>query len=83
MTDDELTEIEERCQRPTAGPWESFIEARDHLSSENFIRTDSKDLYLFGATPSDLDFIAAAREDVPALIAEIRKLRHQLGRNCR
>jgi hypothetical protein len=72
------------------GPWESFVEGRDHVAGDDFIRTgwpDSKapDIYVsfvYAATPGqvpagadDLDFIAAARQDVPRLVDEIRRMR--------
>ena len=79
MTDDELGQIEARCNAATPAPWQSFIEGRDHTSGSDFIRTggldDScPDIELTGATDEDQDFIAHARQDVPTLIAEIRRL---------
>ena len=79
----ELAEIESRCLAATKGPWQSFIEGRDHLSGDSFIRTggmdnDSPDLYLAGGTLHDQDFIAHARQDIPRLVAEVRKLQAQL-----
>lgn len=90
ITDEELDRIEARAAAATTGPWTSFVEGRDHESGDDFIRTGgdadrSPDLYVrvaFGerpgvtpAGPDDLDFIAAARQDVPRLVAEIRRLR--------
>ena len=37
--------------------------------------TGGEDIYLSGATVNDQDFIASARQDVPLLIREIRRLR--------
>ena len=64
------------------------MEGRDHRSGEDFIRTGglddaAPDIYVsfyYGneSTPASaevLDFIAAAREDVPRLVAEVRRLR--------
>lgn len=83
MTEDELKEIEMRCSRATKGPWESFVEGRNHFSGSNFIRTGglddaSPDIELTGASVDDQDFIAHARHDVPALVAEVRRLRRIL-----
>jgi hypothetical protein len=75
ITDKDLNEIEQRHRLATSGPWESFIEGRDHLSGDSFIRTGGEDIHLSGATQADQDFIAAAYRDIPALIAEIRVLR--------
>ena len=62
----------------TPPPWKSFIEGRDHESGSNFIRTPNEDIELTGATHADQDFIASARQDVPALVAEVRRLRKLL-----
>ncbi len=88
LTDSELAQIEIRATLATAGPWQSFVEGRDHTSGDSFIRTgglddSSPDLYVsFALTGSmkpagsdDLDFIAASRQDVVRLVAEVRRLR--------
>ena len=81
MDDQELGEIERRCLAATSGPWVSFVEGRDMFSGDSFIRTAGEDIYLTGATPTDQDFIASARQDVPRLIAEIRALRQAKNSN--
>jgi hypothetical protein len=80
MTDAELDEIAARCDAATSGPWRSFIEGRDHLGGNDFIITGgdddrSPDIELTGASRADQDFIAHARQDVPRLVAEVRRLR--------
>lgn len=90
LLDDDLTAIEARAHAATPGPWEAFVEGRDHLGGDDFIRTggfddSAPDLYVSlayshtpGVTPAganDLDFIASARQDIPRLVAEIRRLR--------
>ena len=84
MTTEELAEIAGRADAATAGPWRSFVEGRDHRSGSDFIRTGEgeargADIELSGATVADQDFIASARRDVPRLVAEIRRLREQMG----
>ena len=84
MDDQLLVQIETRLSAATKGPSESFIEGRDHLAGDSFIRTggmdnDSPDIYLSGATLQDQDFIAHARQDIPMLLAEVRRLRSLLG----
>ncbi|BAN46026.1 hypothetical protein [Metapseudomonas resinovorans] len=84
ITDRELEEIGARCNSATPGPWVSFIEGRDYSGGSNFIMTGSKgnrgeDIELTGATSSDQDFIAHARQDVPKLIDEIKRLKTILG----
>jgi len=74
MTEQELSDIESRVRAATPGPWQSFIEDRDHESGSNFIKTQGKDIELLGATDADQDFIAHARQDVPRLVEELRRL---------
>ena len=75
----ELREMEARAAATQPGPWESWVEGRDFLSGSNFIRTGEgvdrgEDIELSGATVADQDFMAAARQDIPRLIAEVRRL---------
>ena len=81
LTEQDLSTIEERCNKAARQPWKSYIEGRDHQSGSSFIRTGEPadvpgtDIELSGATDADQDFIAHARQDVPRLIAEVRRLR--------
>ena len=91
LTDAELDEIARRAEDTTAPPWKAWVEGRDGLAGDSFIRTgglddDSPDMYVtlsywkngpasVAAEANDLDFIAAARQDVPRLVAEVRRLR--------
>jgi hypothetical protein len=80
----ELDTIEARCNAATPGPWMSYVEGRDHESGSDFIMTGEggsrrEDIELTGATRADQDFIAAARQDVPRLVAEVRRLKRLLG----
>jgi hypothetical protein len=89
ITDAELQAMAERVDAASKGPWESFIEGRGHVSGDDFIRiggpdNDEADMYVYRdrtpASDADLDFIAGARQDVPRLIAEIKRLRSELDR---
>jgi len=76
MTEKELQEIENRCNNATKGPWKSMIEGRDHTSGDSFIMTDGEDIYISNPLfDNNQDFIANAKQDIPKLIAEIRKLK--------
>lgn len=89
ISDHELDEIEGRAVSASPGPWASFVEGRDHLSGDTFIRIggehdNTPDMYASisepgqaskTATASDIDFIVHARQDVPRLVAEIRRLK--------
>lgn len=81
MKDVEIEQIKARCDRATKGPWISFVEGRDHTSGCSFIRTAGDDIELTGASNDDQDFIAHARQDVPALIEEISRLKRILDDN--
>jgi hypothetical protein len=89
ISDAELCAMQQRAEAASKGPWRSFIEDRDHECGSDFIQIGSDDdreddMYVSRdnkrASDADLDFIAAARQDVPRLIAEVKRLRHQLGR---
>ncbi|UPQ80692.1 hypothetical protein M0M57_07585 [Flavobacterium azooxidireducens] len=87
MTDNEIKEIEDRCKLTTPGPWKSLVEGREIESGDSFIMTGisesediwsdkrGADIYLTGATTVDQDFIAHARQDIPKLITEIKRLK--------
>ncbi len=86
LNDAELEQIEERARRASPSPWEAFV--FPNPNDQDFIRIGGlddaqPDMYIeqyIGATKlavpaSDFDFIAHARQDVPALVAEIRRLK--------
>jgi hypothetical protein len=82
LTNEELDQIESRCNRASPGPWKPMVEGRDHTSGSSFIMTGTtespgNDIELLGATVEDQDFIAASRQDVPRLVAEVRRLRSE------
>lgn len=91
LTDADLDRMEARADASVPGPWKAFVEGRDHSSGDDFIRTGGPnhagpDMYVTlywnneGPKPADaavLDFIAAAREDVPRLVDELRRLRRR------
>ncbi|MRR32473.1 hypothetical protein EG834_19585 [bacterium] len=82
LSNEYLTEVKERVDSATPGPWISFVEGRDHFGGDSFIRVtmdDSmEDMYLQGASIADQDFIAHARQDIPMLLGEIERLRQLL-----
>lgn len=89
ISEAELAAIERRAAAASPAPWKSWIEGRDFLAGSTFIELndadgDQVDLYLSVdgphglsavASDADHDFIAHARQDIPRLIAEIRRLR--------
>ena len=96
MTEEELAAMEAREKAATLGPWHHTFKDCKHFMNSTFIDRDGDDrgvglvtcdinqdnatLY---ATNEDMDFIAAAREDVPKLIAEVRRLRNAIKSRLR
>lgn len=79
----ELNEIELRCSKAQEGPWKAFIEGKDHESGTNFIMTGEgdqrgEDIEMLGATEADYVFIANARQDIPKLLQEVRRLKNTM-----
>lgn len=69
----DLDAIEARANAATPGPWRVGATYDPEIN----VDVTNADGNLVG--PKDEDFIAAAREDVPALVAEVRRLRAALA----
>ncbi len=82
LTKSELDEIEERTRRASPGPWRPFLETDGGMAGTNVIWvTDSDneaDLYLWIgnriAPGPDFEFVAAARNELPGLVAAVRQI---------
>ena len=79
MNEEQLRAIELRANAATPGPWEEVAE-----SGECWLTSQSDETAATYIVPDtalmnqdDIEFIAHAREDVPALIAEARRLQAQ------
>ncbi|WP_449398699.1 hypothetical protein [Chryseobacterium wanjuense] len=82
MTESELRNILDLCNKATKAPWKSYVEGRDFSSGSSFIMTGEEqdrdyDLEFVKIKAEDQDFIAMARNVLPKLIDEIFKLRSQ------
>jgi len=89
----ELDAIDRRSNLASPSPWTAFVEGRDHSSGDTFIKIgvehdDTHDMYVTvskagegtkTASAIDLDFIAHARQDIPRLIEEVRRLKRLLA----
>ena len=78
MDEAKLQEIEARANAATPGPWIGdgefgFVFQRGASRAHCIARLDHEDVR--DTSGADLAFIAHARTDVPALIAEVRRLR--------
>jgi len=69
-----LQRIKERLRRATAGPWDAYIEGKNHTDGSSFVKTPTGGIELDGATDYDIEFIANARQDVPFLLDLIQSL---------
>ena len=78
MTEQELTAIEGRANAATLGPWEgkeNIGMVSKHDACDTVFETGCGCCTENDLSAEDAAFIAAARVDVPALIAEVRRLR--------
>lgn len=77
MRDDELQEIEARAAAATPGPWftQDCPSRRHGDGLVNVVTDHGLTPLLEWCSPEDGAFAARARTDVPALVAEVRRLR--------
>jgi hypothetical protein len=83
LSEAELDELDALARAASPGPWRAF--AGPGIGGDAFISMSdddaTPDMYVRHedepATVADLDFIAAARNYVPRLLAEIRELRRR------
>jgi hypothetical protein len=82
VSDEELSELGALAAAATPGPWVAWIEGEHGLGGDSMIQLGlpgefPSDMYVFHdrqpAPAADLKFIAAARNYVPRLIAELRR----------
>lgn len=80
MTPEELIGIEERLAAATPGPWTHHY----HEDTDDIFSAGGKRICGFCCcggfiNKADGDFAAAAREDVPKLVAEVKRLQSELS----
>ncbi|MGI5418684.1 hypothetical protein [Actinomadura luteofluorescens] len=80
MSDEQLAEIRQRLAATTAGPWTArdlYVIAPDdvHIADFEWLANTDEEWAEFKANTV---FAAAARQDVPALLAEVERLRAEL-----
>ena len=84
LTDAELVELERLTAAATPGPWIANIEEEAPIGGDSMIELGLRgdfqpDMYIFHdrqiAPSADIKFIAAARNYMPRLISELRRLR--------
>lgn len=87
LTDEQLAAIRERADAATPGPWATALEV-DH-DGQYWVVTPPDGSVLFSVckvghkgelkTEEDAEFIAHARQDIPALLAHIDALTAELA----
>jgi hypothetical protein len=77
MTQQRLDEIRTRCARAKRGPWAGAAPRGDY----RFSVLDANDLLVCRVNSiSNTDFIAHARQDIPALLSEVERLQAEVER---
>lgn len=95
MNEQELAAIEARANAATPGPWNWDVYQNDNFDGKNPLELWAPHALSMSATQdasisigvttqqevddADVEFIAHARQDVPALIAEVRRLRMEVA----
>ena len=82
MSEKELAEIEARAEAATSGPWYSEDQGKVSQKGTPYHFVGVVAIVTDPATPSakrDQNFIAHARQDVPALCEEVRRLNGELA----
>ena len=74
MTPEELAAIEARANAATPGPWRRMEHSEVVDASDGTVIADVTEDIIGKRRLTNLDFIAAARTDIPRLIAEVRRL---------
>ena len=85
MTDKEVEEIRARCDKATEGPWKTHLvddtsivteDGTDVCTTCDSSQAEREDGYNveYERMEADADFIAHARTDIPALLAEVTRL---------
>lgn len=83
LTDEQLTQIEARAQAATPGPWQKHEEYGRYFYANltgEYLRGVGD--FMFGAgaqAEADEEFVRHARTDVDVLLAEVHRLRDELG----
>lgn len=74
LNEERLAAIAARAGAVASGPWRPMLEGRDHSSGSSCILTSIGGIDLDGASDADIEFMAHARQDVPYLISELRRV---------
>jgi hypothetical protein len=80
LSDADLSHLETLVEAASPAPWVASVEGRDHTSGDDVIMVGDpreEDMYVSRdsgpASDADLDLIALARTQLPALLAEVQR----------
>jgi len=86
MTEAELSAIESRANAATPGPWVTACDAVGHEIAIAHVFGSTEYIYadvgFIASRRGDAEFIAAARSDIAALVAEVRRLQSELDKDA-
>jgi len=74
LNEERIAAIVARADAAASGPWKAMLEGRDHSSGSSCILTKNGGIDLDGASDADIEFMASARQDVPYLVSELRRM---------
>lgn len=84
LTPERLAEIKERTEKATPGPWDAYTVPGMNRSSDGYSAVGIAETEVQVTRDAggwfDADFIAHARTDVPALVAEVVRLQGIIDR---
>lgn len=76
LTQYELQAITERAEKATEGPWKLSYTGVSNLDGKDVLwATINEDIY---GNKADVDFVLNARQDIPKLLAEIKRLQAEV-----
>lgn len=78
IPDERLQEMLARALKARKGPWH-LCDVDKYAQEAGVVAEDKQDVASY-LHLDDADFVRAAREDVPALVAEVFRLKHELRR---
>ena len=78
ITNAELTQMKERAEKATGGPWEHDVWSNAITNDGGSVDIISNVDGQISVYDNDAEFIAHAREDVPRLVAEVERLREHI-----
>ena len=72
MTAEELAAIKKRCDKATPGPWKFDAHSKCYIWEDDGICVAV--VWHYRSPKENAEFIANARQDVPALLAQVERL---------